>query len=108
VSRRLLPGEVVTIRAWPHRNQLPWQAQLAFAMVLTVVFIILVLVMLKSAKASSAEWQNLVYVFGSVEALVFTAIGWVFGREVQRAPWPIASTPPTSVLRRNPLKEETS
>lgn len=65
-------------------NQLPWQFQLGFAVVLTVLFVILVAVMLGSANSSTGEWQNRVYVFGSVQALVFTAIGWVFGREVQR------------------------
>jgi hypothetical protein len=30
------------------------------------------------------EWERWVYVFGAVEALAFTAVGWLFGREVHR------------------------
>lgn len=30
------------------------------------------------------EWQRRVYLFGGVEAIVFTAVGWIFGREVNR------------------------
>jgi uncharacterized membrane protein YccC len=39
------------------------------------------------AKADSAapdSWTRYVYLFGAVEALVFTAVGWLFGREVNR------------------------
>lgn len=31
-----------------------------------------------------AEWERWVYVFGAVEAIAFAAIGWLFGREVNR------------------------
>jgi hypothetical protein len=30
------------------------------------------------------EWERWVYVFGAVQAIAFAAIGWVFGREVNR------------------------
>ena len=66
-------------------SQLPWRWQLAFAIALVLVFLVLVWVLVAAAGDPPAKWQNLVYVFGSVEALVFTAVGWVFGREVQRA-----------------------
>ncbi len=62
----------------------PMRVQIWFAVALTALFVVLVVVMLIAAKGSTSQWQNMVYVFGSVEALVFTAIGWVFGREVQR------------------------
>jgi hypothetical protein len=36
------------------------------------------------SSASEGSWTRLVYLFGAVEALVFTAFGWLFGREVHR------------------------
>jgi hypothetical protein len=30
-------------------------------------------------------WSRYVYLFGGFEAVVFTAVGWLFGREVHRA-----------------------
>ena len=38
----------------------------------------------KAAVTSALTWAHLTYVFGSVEAIVFTAVGWLFGREVHR------------------------
>lgn len=34
--------------------------------------------------ASEGTWSRFVYLFGAAEALVFTAVGWLFGREVNR------------------------
>lgn len=66
-------------------NHLPWGWQLAFACALFVMFIVLAVLMLVIADdGEAAAWERRVYVFGAVEALVFTAIGWVFGREVHR------------------------
>lgn len=31
------------------------------------------------------EWVKLTYIFSSVEAIVFTAVGFVFGKEVSRS-----------------------
>ena len=39
---------------------------------------------IKETSSSEQSWTRLVYVFGAVEALVFTAFGWLFGREVHR------------------------
>lgn len=48
-------------------------------------FIAAVVFLLSVARSSSdQEWQRLVYVFGGIEAVVFTAVGWLFGREVNR------------------------
>lgn len=33
---------------------------------------------------NSTEWERWVYVFGAAEAVAFAAIGWMFGREVNR------------------------
>jgi hypothetical protein len=40
--------------------------------------------MLLWADAPAEEWKNRAFVFSSVEAIVFTAVGWLFGREVHR------------------------
>jgi hypothetical protein len=56
------------------------RAQLIIASALLVAFGVLVVVMLGWAET----WEERVYVFGAVEAIVFTAVGWIFGREVHR------------------------
>lgn len=38
----------------------------------------------KADGESELAWQRRVYLFGGVEAIVFTAVGWIFGREVNR------------------------
>jgi len=80
-------GDLVSNPAPPEPNTsiAPPRIQIAFATALLIVFVALVVVMVLSSNASDSAWKNLVYVFGSVEALVFTAVGWVFGREVHRA-----------------------
>jgi hypothetical protein len=37
-----------------------------------------------ASSLSELTWQRRVYLFGGVEAIVFTAVGWIFGREVNR------------------------
>ncbi len=39
---------------------------------------------IRVTSSSEQSWTRLVYLFGAVEALVFTAFGWLFGREVHR------------------------
>ena len=46
---------------------------------------VLVIYMLGQADDDSAVWDRRIYIFGSAEAIVFTAVGWLFGREVHRA-----------------------
>lgn len=62
-----------------------WQWQFFVAVGLLVGFAGLVVAMLFLAKVGETMWQRQVYVFGAVEAVVFTAVGWVFGREVSRS-----------------------
>lgn len=38
----------------------------------------------QAGSAAEGTWSRFVYLFGSAEALVFTAVGWLFGREVNR------------------------
>jgi hypothetical protein len=59
--------------------------QFAVAIGLLVAFMALVIYMLATADGAADTWERQVYVFGAVEAIVFTAVGWIFGREVHRA-----------------------
>jgi hypothetical protein len=59
--------------------------QLTAALLLLSAFAVLVGFMIWEARRDNqVDWSRLVYVFGSVEALVFTAGGWLFGSEVHR------------------------
>jgi hypothetical protein len=60
-----------------------WQFGVAIG--LLVAFTALVIYMLVTADGAADTWERQVYVFGAVEAIVFTAVGWIFGREVHRA-----------------------
>jgi hypothetical protein len=66
-------------------SQPPWRWQFFVAAALIVAFVVLTVFMLSWANAPDAVWKNRVFVFSSVEAIVFTAVGWIFGREVHRA-----------------------
>ena len=58
---------------------------LTIAVVLLFAFGLLVYVLNgKAAGDTELVWQRRVYLFGGVEAIVFTAVGWIFGREVNR------------------------
>lgn len=59
--------------------------RVSFAVVLTVVFLVAALLLYqKTDTKESQEWERLVYIFAAIEALAFTAVGWIFGREVNR------------------------
>ena len=60
----------------------PWQLGVAVAVLL--LYGILAAFMVAHADADSDVWDHRVVIFSSVEAIVFTAVGWVFGREVHR------------------------
>ena len=62
-----------------------WTWQFAVVVGLLIGFGALVVVMLFAIGGSDIAWQRRVYLFGAVEAIVFTAVGWLFGREVHRA-----------------------
>jgi hypothetical protein len=65
-------------------SQLPWRWQFVVAAALVLAFVVLTVLMLSWADAPDGVWKNRVFVFSSVEAIVFTAVGWIFGREVHR------------------------
>lgn len=63
-----------------------WTWQFMVAVGLLLAFAALDVVMLFMANTGTEiVWQRRVYLFGCVEAVVFTAVGWLFGREVSRS-----------------------
>jgi hypothetical protein len=63
-----------------------WRPLFLVALVLLVAFGLLIVVMMANADTENElQWQRQVYLFGAVEAIVFTAVGWLFGREVHRS-----------------------
>jgi hypothetical protein len=56
---------------------------LALAVVILIAFVILAISLLHHAtRDSQTTWERRVYIFSAVEAIAFTAVGWLFGREV--------------------------
>jgi hypothetical protein len=61
-----------------------WAAILV-AVIAIAGFALTVWYLLASAHSSTdSSWQRLTYVFSGVQTVVFTAVGWLFGREVNR------------------------
>lgn len=60
-------------------------AAVVVAVVLLLGFAALMIYLVgKAGTAADGTWSRYVYLFGATEALVFTAVGWLFGREVNR------------------------
>jgi cytochrome bd-type quinol oxidase subunit 1 len=56
-----------------------------FAAVVAVLFVVFAIFLVTNADTSDQrEWERWVYVFGAAEAIAFAALGWVFGKEVNR------------------------
>jgi hypothetical protein len=56
-----------------------------FAALVGVGFAVFAVFLVANADTTdSQEWERWIYVFGAVEAVAFAAVGWVFGREVNR------------------------
>jgi hypothetical protein len=64
----------------------PWQWQLRFAGGLLVAFLVVCGVMFWTADSTDDVWKNRIVIFTAVQSLVSAAVGWLFGREVNRAP----------------------
>jgi hypothetical protein len=60
-----------------------WQFWVTVALLVGLTVLIVVL-MVNAEDAEQSEWDRRVYLLGGVEAIVFTAVGWLFGREVHR------------------------
>jgi hypothetical protein len=70
----------------------PWQRQLVVAAVLLVVFVAIGVLLIVTADTTDAVWKNRVTIFSAFQSLVFGAVGWLFGREINRVPAEIART----------------
>lgn len=62
-----------------------WRRLFYVAVAILCAFLVLAVVMIILAADGDAAWQRRIYIFGSVQAIVFTAVGWLFGREVHRS-----------------------
>jgi hypothetical protein len=62
----------------------PSRWQFWVTVILLGVFVVLALIMLGLADSSDDVWKNRMAVFSAIQAIVFTAVGWLFGREVNR------------------------
>jgi hypothetical protein len=70
----------------PEQDDARWTWQFGVAVALLIGFLVLVVVMLfMTGSSTEIVWQRRVYIFGGAEAIVFTAVGWIFGREVNRS-----------------------
>lgn len=62
----------------------PWQVLAAAA--LLAVFVAFGALMILNADTSDSVWKNRIMIFSAFQALVFAAVGWLVGREVNRVP----------------------
>jgi hypothetical protein len=51
---------------------------------LIAAFVAFVAFLLHEVAVSQADWERYVYLLSGVEAIVFAAVGWLFGKEVHR------------------------
>ncbi len=58
-------------------------AALAVTVALLVAGGVLIMFMLGKVSASEGEWARYVYLYGGVEAIVFAAVGWLFGKLIR-------------------------
>ena len=68
----------------------PWQWQLAVTGVLLVVFLAIGVLMIVAADTPDTVWKNRIAIFSAFQSLVFGAVGWLFGREINRVPAEVA------------------
>jgi len=60
--------------------------QIIVTILLLLIFSLLAWYLIASAgEGPDIVWQRRIFVFSGVEALLFTAVGWLFGREVSRS-----------------------
>jgi hypothetical protein len=52
--------------------------------VLVLAFGVLIAFLLSEVGVSQSSWERYVYLLSGVEAVVFAAVGWLFGKEVHR------------------------
>jgi hypothetical protein len=84
----------------PHTPQTPppqpsddtQQWQLWVTVGLLVAFVVFVTVLIAFADEDPNVWQRRLHVFTGVQAIVFTAVGWLFGREINLSAAKTANT----------------
>jgi hypothetical protein len=77
------PGSAENTPESGPRYWLTW----GFAVALAIVFVLACLVLYFVADEKNVDeklWSRYVYLYGGLQAIVFTAVGWIFGREVYR------------------------
>ncbi len=64
-----------------------WSTFLVAVVLVALFAVIAVVMILLGGRDDTSEnvWTRYVYVFTAIEAIVFTAIGWILGREVNRS-----------------------
>ncbi len=63
------------------RAYVPWY----FAGIILIGYGLFINYLLGKTGTNNEEWVKITYIFSSVEAIVFTAVGFIFGREVNRS-----------------------
>ena len=91
-------------------DRMRYLVTVSIAVLLLIAFGLLVFYLNgKAGSGTELIWQRRVYLFGGVEAIVFTAVGWIFGREVNRQQVNAAENRAnTSVKRADAAVEEAS
>jgi hypothetical protein len=54
------------------------------AVIVLIVFLVLIAYLITKSATTELQWTRLIYVFGGVEAIAFSAAGFIFGKEVHR------------------------
>lgn len=62
------------------RAYVPW----IFAGIILLGYAWFIYYLIGKTNAEDKEWVKITYIFSSIEAIVFTAVGFIFGREVNR------------------------
>ena len=82
------PGQPAPAAPAAPGNGVPWKALFIVAVAIGVIYIGFAVVTWNRADdadvANEAIWSRYVLVFQGIEAIAFTAVGWLFGREVHR------------------------
>jgi hypothetical protein len=83
------------------------QPQTIAAAVIIVCFAALTIYLLGETGTDQARWARLSFLYSSLEAVLFTAVGWVFGREVNRRRAENAEANVTQAVQRADASERT-
>ncbi|MDV3222682.1 hypothetical protein [Intrasporangium sp.] len=68
-------------------NGVPWQLLFGAAALIGTIYIVFAIIAFNRADDTGLDesaWLRTVFVIQGIEAIAFTAIGWLFGREVHR------------------------